>query len=309
MGGSGGGAFSWPDRNELAELKKKAEKAASDSTFGAELSQELSQLLSKYNERDTELVTQRVNQIKTLIEKDVEGSVDTLFGGSVAKHTYVDGLSDIDTLLVLNESELAEKSPRGALNRLRSILEEKLATSATITQGDLAITVTYSDGMEIQCLPAMRTATGLKIGSGRRNNQWSEINPEAFTDALTTVNKSSGSKLIPTIKLAKAINAGLPGEVQLSGYHIEAIAASAFASYQDELTPARMLPVFFERGAEIVLAPIRDRTGQSIHVDGYLGDAGSPQRQQVSHVFTRIAKRMRNATVGRNLDQWKAMFD
>jgi hypothetical protein len=169
--------------------------------------------------------------------------------------------------------------------------------------------VTYPDGMEIQYLPAIRTSSGLRIASLRNRNEWSNINPETFTAALTAVNKACGNKLIPTIKLAKAINATLPPDIQLTGYHIEAIAASAFGSYYEELTTSRMLPVLFERGARIVLAPIRDRTGQSVHVDEYLGDAESPQRQQISHIFTRIAKRMRNATAGRSIDQWKAMFE
>src|SRR5690606_21638682 len=110
----------------------------------------------------------------------------------------VDGLSDIDTLLILNETELAEKTPKGALNRLYAILEERLRGNATVAKGELAITLSYKDGMEIQCLPALRTSGGLKIQSARSSSEWSAISPENFTEALTTVNKSTGNKLVPT---------------------------------------------------------------------------------------------------------------
>ena len=42
----------------------------------------------------------------------------------------------------------------------------------------------------------------------------------------------------------------------------------------------------------MVLTPIRDSTGQSVHVDGYLGNANSADRQAASHLLNRIAKKM-----------------
>jgi predicted nucleotidyltransferase len=110
-----------------------------------------------------------------------------LFGGSVAKHTYVDGLSDIDSLLVINGSDLAEGTPREALKKIEKILSGKLG---------------------------------------------------------------------------------------------------------DE-----------------VLTPIRDKTGQSVHVDGYLGSADSEARRNASHLLGGIAKRMRSASTAASKEQWAAIFD
>jgi hypothetical protein len=69
-----------------------------------------------------------------------------------------------------------------------------------------------------------------------------------------------------------------------------------------------MLPVFFERARELVLSPIRDTTGQSVHVDEYLGPANSPERVAISHVMGRIARRMRNAAAAGSTAQWRSMF-
>ncbi len=46
----------------------------------------------------------------------------------------------------------------------------------------------------------------------------------AFQQALTKRNQQCGGKLVPTIKLAKAINGQLPANQALSGYHMESLA-------------------------------------------------------------------------------------
>src|SRR5258707_6172738 len=42
-----------------------------------------------------------------------------------------------------------------------------------------------------------------------------------------------------------------------------------------EMTTSAMLPAYFERARELILAPMRDSTGQSVHVDEYLGSANN----------------------------------
>jgi hypothetical protein len=110
------------------------------------------------------------------------------------------------------------------------------------------------------------------------------------------------------IKLAKAINGQLPEAQQLSGYHMESLGIAAFRNYQGERTATAMLPLYFERARELVLSPIRDSTGQSVHVDDYLGAEGSAARQTASHIFGRIARRMQNATAAGSTAQWQALF-
>jgi hypothetical protein len=308
MGGGGGGSSytGWaPDRLKDI-LREKSNQSALE--FEGSLSGYLGELLAGFNSRDTDLINERLEAAKSALEDRLERSFDQLFGGSVAKHTYVDGLSDIDSLLIVNGSDLAEGTPRDALKKIEKILSSKLGDDVKTKHGRMAVTLEYEDGMEIQLLPAIHSETGLRIPSSRKD-AWSRIDPEAFRSDLTKTNADCGGKLVPTIKLAKAIIANLPEDQKLSGYHVESLGIRIFKDYEGKKTTAAMLPVFFERAKELVLTPIRDKTGQSVHVDGYLGKANSDARQNASHLLGGIAKRMRSASTAASKEQWVAIFD
>lgn len=89
---------------------------------------------------------------------------------------------------------------------------------------------------------------------------------------------------------------------------MESLAIAAFRDYAGEMTTSAMLPTFFERARELVLSPIKDSTGQSVHVDSYLGAAKSAARLSASHLLGRLARRMRNATAAASTAQWRAIF-
>ena len=309
MGGSGGGgAFVNRSPSELRDLVRKAEEKTSGASFETKLGEILRKLLGVYNGRDVDLVTERLNELKGALKNEIEGTFDQLFGGSVAKQTYVDGLSDIDSLIVLNNTALEDESPQKALARMEKVLTDRLGDHAKVEHGRMAVTVNYQDGMQIQLLPALNGVDGkLHVPSSRRDG-WSAINPLAFQEALTRRNKQCGGKLIPVIKLAKAINGQLPKAQQLTGYHMESLGIAAFRNYTGEKSTVAMLPTFFERARELVLTPIRDSTGQSVHVDGYLGPANSDARQAVGHLLGRIARRMRNANAAGSEPQWQSLF-
>ena len=308
MGGSGGGGtFDHRSPEKLGELVRKAEQQTSVAAFEAELSATLGELLAGFNERDVPLVRERLDDVKRLLDDAIEGGIDQLFGGSVAKHTYVDGLSDIDSLLIVSGTDLEDSKPVVALDRVTDILGRKLAGEADVSHGRMAITVEYSDGMKIQLLPTIQTATGVQIPSSRHDG-WSQAEPKGFQEALSRRNEQCSGKLIPTIKLAKAINGTLPEQQRLSGYHMESLAIAAFRNYGETKTTAAMLPTFFEKAKDLVLTPIRDSTGQSVHVDDYLGPANSEARVNTSHILGRLAKRMRNATAAGSKSQWRALF-
>lgn len=310
MGGSSGsGAFSNSrSPEELRNAVRKAEDRTSVAAFETELAGVLGNLLGGYNGRDVEAMRERLEVVKGALQGEMVGSFDQLLGGSVAKHTYVDGLSDIDSLVLINDSALEGKSPQQVLARMAKIIGRELGSEAKITRGRMALTIEYSDGMIIQVLPALRSKDGHMHVPSSRVVGWSKINPVAFQEALTRRNAECAGKLVPTIKLAKAIVGQLPESQRLSGYHMESLAISAFRDYAGDKITTAMLPTFFERARELVLSPIRDSTGQSIHVDEYLGPANSEARQAASHVLGRIARRMRNATVAGSTAQWKALF-
>ena len=191
---------------------------------------------------------------------------------------------------------------------MTDILRLRLPKDVDVHHGRMAVTIEYKDGMKLQLLPALRTNDGrLQVPSSRRDG-WSSIDPQGFERALSRRNQQCGGKLIPTIKLVKAIIGTLPEPQRLSGYHIESLAIEAFRNYDGPKTTAAMLPAFFERAKELVLTPIHDSTGQSVHVDGYLGPPESNARIGSSHLLGRLAKRMRNAMAAASVAQWQALF-
>ncbi len=306
MGGSGGGSYTdWTGDSLAREVREDNEKKAAD--FEVQLAGYLSELLANYNSRDVDLVRSRIYKCKEALEDTLESSLDQIFGGSVAKHTYVDGLSDIDSLLIIDGSKFENLQPSTILNRMDAILAEKLGDSVEVGHGRLAVTVTYPDGMSIQLLPAIRSQNGIRIPDSQSAG-WSDIDPDGFRQALTKRNDECGGKLIPVIKLAKAVIAGMPEQYRLSGYHVESLAIAAFRGFDGPKIPATMLPYFFERAKGLVLSPIRDRTGQSVHVDEYLGEENGALRQYVGRLMGNIAKRMTNASAAQSPAQWRAIF-
>ncbi len=308
-GGGGGGAFSGrrtPER--LQKIVREAEDKTRVAAFETELSAIVGDLLAEYNGRDANSTRERLDEIKVALEDEIEGSLDQLFGGSVAKYTHVEGLSDIDSLILINDTDLEGKSPEDVLSKIEQAIRVKVADTVSVSHGRMAVSIGFVDGMLIQVLPAIKTdGERLRVPSSRGVG-WSEINPKKFADALTRHNQECGGKLVPTIKLAKAINGQLPEGQRLSGYHMESLGIAAFRGYDGAKSVTVMLPLFFERARDLVLSPIRDRTGQSIHVDEYLGPAKSEARMAASHVFDRLARRMRNASASGSRAQWLALF-
>lgn len=291
----------------LAERIRRAELKTKSADFETELSGNLAQLLATYNDRDTGLVKERLEDILQRIENEIEGSLRVLFGGSIAKHTYIDGLSDIDALLLIDKSELIDQVPPKVLEYVKHILTDRLPSETKVETGNLAVTVEYSDGMKIQVLPAIQTDKGYKISSPG-GKDWSKINPKGFATALSKWNERLGYKLVPAIKFIKVINAQFPQKFKLTGYHIESLALNTFKAYSGPKTMSNMLPHFFEQGKDLVLSSIIDKTGQSVHVDYYLGENNSSERKQISHLFNRVLKRMINASAAGSVEQWLTLF-
>jgi Second Messenger Oligonucleotide or Dinucleotide Synthetase domain len=265
MGGSGpDSTFSQISPAELRKRVRDAEMSAADRDFGPKVAECLNGFLARVTDRNIEATTRRLEAVKNSLKEKLEGSFDLKYGGSVAKHTYVDGLSDVDMLLVMKDVD----DPRSILDKVASKLRDD-NIGADISTGRIAITLTYPNGDEIQLVPAIRTEEKLHVPAWDEN-EWSPIDPDKFREGLSKRNKASGMKVVPTIKLAKAVNATLPENQRLSGYHIESMAIAAFRNYDGPMTVEKMLPYFVRSMSALVKTPIRDSSGQSVHVDGYL---------------------------------------
>lgn len=304
MGGSGGSYFS-SDVEQVKRLLGTAEGELADAAFDGEVNSYLGELLTNFNDRDVEGIRKHLDQIRATIEAAHESEVDLLFGGSIAKHTYVDGISDVDALVFVDGTELANESPETIKQQLAQLLRNRFVDT-DVSVGNLAITLKFADA-EVQILPALRRGDKALI-SDASGSAWSEIDPRGFASELSKVNAERGNKVVPVIKLAKALMAEFPAQHQLTGYHAEALAIDVFKHYTERLTPRDMLIHFFSTGSERVMSPIVDSTGQSVHVDAYLGSAQSLQRQVVADAFRRTARRLKVASMSKKLGAWKEIF-
>ncbi len=302
--GGGGGVFIPSGGRSPGSLLKSAKSEEELSAYRTELNSHLQDLLSTYNDRDVEGIRTHLDTIEGALIKDEIGSVQLVYGGSIKKHTYVDGFSDVDLLVKIDNTLLIDASPEQVIDYFADKLRERLPFTE-IKTGNLAVTVAFSDGYEIQILPAISTKTGIRI-SNEDGTKWSSvIRPERFASKLTEVNQSNAGKVVPVIKIFKSINADLPKENRLSGYHIESLAIEAFERYDGALSHKDMLIHLVLDSSQGVLHPIKDNTGQSIHVDDYLGDSMSSSRRKTSAALERMAARMRAADEKASIDEWK----
>jgi hypothetical protein len=307
MGGSGGGFFYGRiEPAELARQVRESEHAVDDQTFQAAVNDHLSQALGEANNRDVEGIQRILDRVKRDLSTEFEDTVEIMFGGSVAKKTYIEGLSDVDALVLLNHSQIAGETPAN----VKSIFAERLRSRFgrdCVTEGQLAVTLKLEDKL-IQLLPAMREGDVFKI-SNEKGSGWATIRPRKFAEKLSAVNRELDGKLVPTIKLAKGIIASLPEQQQLTGYHCESLAINVFRGYTGERTTKAMLRYLFENASNHVLAPIRDSTGQSVHVDEYLGEENSLQRRIAADALGRIGRRMANADASASVELWKEIVN
>jgi len=303
MGGSGGRSYSRDDPN-IDAIRREIREQLQQQELDAELNGFLAEQLAGFNDRDTHLVRDRLDAIEDALGDEALDVDRLLFGGSVAKHTYVDGLSDVDALVVL---DAPGASPGDLVRRFADALSKRLGSGdvLTVDPGRLAVTVTYRDGSQVQLLPAVERDGRTSIAS-ENGSSWQHIRPHKFAEKLTQVNQANGRAVVPTIKLAKAAIAGLPEAQQLSGYHVEAIAVDAFKGYDGRRDRVSMLRHLVRRAAEVVLRPTGDITGQSVHIDAHLGAADSAARRAVSAGLRRLASALNNA---QGANDYRGLFD
>ena len=304
MGGSGG-SFLGGDPRSVAEKLRKAEQETEDQAFRTEVEAVLGQALAGANDRDTDAVAKHLETIQQALEKDIDGVVDLLFGGSVSKRTYVDGMSDVDALVIVNESELVDADPQAVCEYFLERLSARYGDR--VSADGFAITVQFADA-QVQVIPVVRRGKDYLLPSDDLRH-WSRVRPQAFSDALTASNKACGGKVVPTIKLVKMLLSAMPENRRPTGYHLENLAVECFSGYQGAQTPREMLHHFFDRAPDLIRAPIPDRTGQSTHVDEYLGARDSVERLVVADAVARIGRRLRNADGARSIEQWKRLLE
>ena len=308
MGGSGGGRTGgYLSAHDVEALQEEARQRLAQSRIDSNVNSLLQQTLTSINDRDTEQTNSRLEAIEQSLGDKLDEVDRLLFGGSVAKHTYVDGLSDIDALVLLSGESLSGLGPAEVRGDFATALMQSLPLGdvQNVREGRMAVTVAYRDGTEIQLLPAIRIGDEIAVSSSD-GEAWSAIQPRAFAKALTEANQSQGSAVVPAIKIAKSIFANQLGDAGPSGYHVEALALAAFRQYSGPRTPKAMLTHLVDSASRDVLRPIQDVTDQSRYVDERLGPGSSPARRALSRRLVRIARTMENS---QSVDDWRALLD
>ena len=275
MGGSSGGGYS-------SRRHRSVQQGLSD----ADINRCLRELLREYNEQEREAINRHLDVLRDSLELKDDDVIRFVLGGSQSKHTAVNGLSDVDALAIINDSSLSGQSPEAIIRQMAERIRQRLPQTSVST-GNLAVTIKYSDGIEIQILPAIRTKSGVRIADPG-TKQWSNVvHPERFAQKLTQVNQANGGRVIPTVKLMKGLaNQEIRSDRdQIAGYHMESLAIEAFRNYQATKDLNSMVRRFADFSSRAVLQPIVDPAGQSRYVDGYLGPANSPQRQRAAKAF------------------------
>ena len=240
-------------------------------------------LLVRYNRRNTKVLTRHLESLCKFLREEGNHVVQTMFGDSVQKGTYVTGLRDVDVLLIVNESSLVNQPPAKVKKYVRGTIKRRLSNNP-VQAGKLAVTVKYSDKTEIQLLPAIRTRTGsVRIAQHGTTRRSKVVHPEK----LAEVNAARDGRVVPVIKIAKAMADCFitQEDRKLSGYHMESLAIDAFADYQGPLDPKAMLNRLLRHSAKAVMSPVNDSTGQSRYVDEYPGPADSGSRERASTYF------------------------
>ena len=303
MGGGGGQA---PISRSNSDWLQSVRNVNRDK-YEADTNELLQDVSAEVGTKDDRAIHDHLEVLKEKLRNDLSEAVEIRFGGSLKKHTYVDGVSDVDALVTLSREEMGDISPREALTRIRDLIQERLPDTH-LEVGRMAVTVKYSDGLELQLLPAIRRGDRVQVPSG--DTEWSPLAaPDKFASELARMNASRSFLVVPVIKLFKAIqDAKLPESVRLSGYHVESLAMEAFGPYDGPLERKAMLEYFVDFASSRVLRPSVDSTGQSRHVDERMGPQGSQTRKTSAAYLARLHNRMEAANRARDKDAWLSLF-
>lgn len=286
MGSSSGG---YSNYGSVGAQERASARNAQSAQVEMEINEFLESLLKDINNRDVEAIRTHIAEIERVLGREIDGLDTLLFGGSLSKSTFIEGMSDVDALVFFDRETYKDATPGELQDKMYSLLKARFPNTE-IKKGALAVTAKFRD-YEIQLLPALREQGKIHIAN-RGNDRWSgAIDSKAFSEKLTKTNQNNGNKVVPVVKLAKALFAKIPERYRPSGYHVEALAVDAFASYNGRLTLFDMTKHMLNHCVKRVLTPMRDVTGQSDSIDSYWGQSKSLDRQVASRHMKDIAGR------------------
>src|SRR5690606_36829855 len=169
--------------------------------------------------------------------------------------------------------------------------------------GRMAVTIRFSDGIEVQVLPAFRSGDVFHIPNPE-NTRWVTTCPTRVSSQLTEVNQRLSGKVVPVIKLAKAIC--YANDIDVKSYHLENMALQAFSSYTGQQTLSPMLKHLFNQAKSLVLQPMSDPCGQSADITSGLS---SNDRARLARKFRDVENDIGMAMSTTSLVPWNDLFE
>jgi hypothetical protein len=236
----------------------------------AEVAAVFKDALAQINQIDTAAINRHKEEIFQALKSEFEEAYRLRGGGSYSQRTYVNGISDIDMLFVLDafsSSRIPNKeNSKAVLADMEKRLRQRFPTTK-IKSGHMAVTLKFSDGLEIQVLPAFSYRSGYRVPD-YQGTGWTVARPHIFTQLLQQRNAEMRGQLLPCIKLARQIceNQGL----EVKSYHLSNMAVKAFEQYTGPRSHEDMLRHFFNKAKELTASRMRDITGQGVYVDNYM---------------------------------------
>jgi hypothetical protein len=179
-------------------------------------------------------VAERQRRIRDLVSERLTVTEDFLTG-SYARHTLIGPLqsADVDIVLVL-ESSLRSKGPRGVLDAVRQVLKAEY-TRSDISRNGQAVTVQFTD-FAVDVVPAFSVSAWNRFWNNSGPLQicnagshgWIDTDPRKHVAISSTANQAHAGHLVPRVKQLKAWNraAGSP----LHSFHLEVLAWSIFGN-------------------------------------------------------------------------------
>jgi predicted nucleotidyltransferase len=305
MGGSGGYKYNYTPKTprQIEELVEQAEAGSQEKANSTAIERIIDDKLREINDHDYEAIDRHRTQIENELRETYEGVESVQYGGSHSRHTNVSGLSDVDILVPMGQASDAPASSKQAIERLADVLRNRYPKSK-IETGRMAVTVHFSDGIEIQVLPAFR------IGSDRfkipnpNSTGWVETCPTAFAKKLTNANRQHNNLVVPIIKVAKYLCA--KHNVPVSSYHLENMIVESLSHYSGRLNQHEMLQHVMNQAKSQVLHRIPDPCGQSSDV---AGDISTSERATLASRFRALEQKIVRANSSSSSNEWEALLD
>lgn len=299
MGSGGGGEFRGGGIQDKYESVKEGKKTEINSYL-----QDL--LRDKINQKDTEKINSRKEEILQRIKEEFEGSFDLYTGGSYSRQTYVNGLSDVDILVNLgnySDSNIPDKeNSKKVLEYIAERLRKRYPNTE-VTTGKMAVTLKFSDGVEIQVLPAFRYHSGYKVPDSNTGG-WLTTFPGSFKERMSEVNQKTGNRVKPTIKLVRyMLN---KNNIELSSYHLENMALEAFDGYSGSKTHSDMALHLLNYAKTRVNTKTSDPSGQSDYVDENLGNNHNPTRKKLAKDIENVESKLKKSETK---EEWKRVIN